>query len=126
KEGVSRREAHLMHMAVWERVVVSGEQDPVRWADILPRLIQLSHDAHRPRALRALGQLRADDLSDKERQRLWDALRAELHRHRSIPEAEWALPESDLVVLDALYRALAPNDIVARYLWLFSANPELP
>lgn len=47
------------------------------------------------------------------------ALRGVLNRHRSHPDANWALPESDLVELEDLYRILQPKDVIRRNLWLF-------
>lgn len=47
------------------------------------------------------------------------ALRDVLHNHRSYPDANWALPESDLVELEDLYRILQPKDVIRRNLWLF-------
>ena len=46
-------------------------------------------------------------------------LRDVLHNHRSYPDANWALPESDLVELEDLYRILQPKDVIRRNLWLF-------
>ena len=48
-----------------------------------------------------------------------NALREVLNRHRSHPDANWVLPESDLVELEDLYRILQPKDVIRRNLWLF-------
>lgn len=48
-----------------------------------------------------------------------NALRGVLNRHRSHPDANWVLPESDLVELEDLYRILQPKDVIRRNLWLF-------
>ena len=47
------------------------------------------------------------------------ALRDVLHNHRSYPDANWALPESDLVELEDLCHILQPRDVTERNLWLF-------
>lgn len=48
-----------------------------------------------------------------------NALRGVLNRHRSHPDANWSLSESDLVELEDLYRILQPKDVIRRNLWLF-------
>lgn len=48
-----------------------------------------------------------------------NALRGVLNRHRSHPDANWVLPESDLVELEDLCHILQPRDVTERNLWLF-------
>ena len=48
-----------------------------------------------------------------------NALRGVLNRHRSHPDANWSLSESDLVELEDLYHILQPKDVIRRNLWLF-------
>jgi hypothetical protein len=58
---------------------------------------------------------------------IWHQLRKILGRHRSYPESNWALPESELNAIDSLYKELAPTDLVQTYKWMFNENwPEFP
>lgn len=57
----------------------------------------------------------------------WETIRRILNHHRSHPDTDWALPESELVRLDNLYNILQPTDIIHRYIWLFNEHsPEFP
>lgn len=57
----------------------------------------------------------------------WNAIREILHHHRSYPDAEWALPETELMLWEQLYHQLGPKDIVIKYKWLFdSIWPKYP
>lgn len=126
KEGVTHKEVHAAHVAVWNLVLEQATAEPGRWADVVPHLHQLSEHVHRPKALAALEALEVNTLSRAARERLWTTLRKELHRHRSFREAKWAMPEDDLRRLESLYRRIEPSDLEVRYRWLFSDNPELP
>lgn len=57
---------------------------------------------------------------------IWGIIREILHRHRSVPGASWALPESELVRFESLYQKLEPTDVALRYIWLFDNHPLLP
>lgn len=57
----------------------------------------------------------------------WETIRGILNHHRSHPDTDWALPESELVRLENLYTKLQPTDIVPKYIWLFNKHwPEFP
>lgn len=60
------------------------------------------------------------------RDALWQKLRSQLHRHRQIPDADWALPETILQSLDHLYERFAPPDPIEKVAWLFNQTVELP
>lgn len=57
----------------------------------------------------------------------WNTIREILHHHRSFPDADWSLPETELVLLEQLYHQMEPTDIVIKYKWLFeSIWPKYP
>lgn len=57
----------------------------------------------------------------------WETIRGILNHHRSHPDTDWALPESELVRLENLYNKLQPTDIIHKYIWLFNEHwPEFP
>lgn len=57
----------------------------------------------------------------------WETIRGILNHHRSHPDTDWALPESELVRLENLYNKLQPTNIIHKYIWLFNEHwPEFP
>jgi len=57
----------------------------------------------------------------------WATIRKILNRHRSHPDTNWALPESELAKLEDLYSKLRPAGIIDKYIWLFNNySPEFP
>jgi len=94
-----------------------------RWAEIIERLRDFPQD----RRLETTRMLAADStMLNIGREALRSALRRFLSRHRSYPDAKWALPETELLDLEAIYKTLDPSDIQDRYVWLFDSRPELP
>jgi hypothetical protein len=51
-----------------------------------------------------------------------DETRRILHLHRSAPDADWTLNEDILSRYQAVYDALEPEDITAKYRWLFDSS----
>jgi hypothetical protein len=69
----------------------------------------------------------ADDVRDEIEQNeftAWETVRTILHRHRSHPDTNWALPESELSRLEELYYKLEPKDVIKKNIWLF--NNHMP
>lgn len=57
----------------------------------------------------------------------WHSLRKLLSHHRSYPDADWSLPESELVRYVKLYSALQPTDEIQKSLWMFDDYcPDFP
>jgi len=57
----------------------------------------------------------------------WATIRKILNHHRSHPDTKWALPESELKRLEALYYKLQPASILDKYIWLFNDHwPDFP
>lgn len=57
----------------------------------------------------------------------WHTTRKILNHHRSHPDTDWALRESDLKRYENLYIKLKPLDSVLEYIWLFNDHwPEFP
>jgi len=57
----------------------------------------------------------------------WHTVRHILHHHRSHPNADWALPNQELLRFEELYNRLTPNDLIQQSLWLFDSHwPEFP
>ena len=57
----------------------------------------------------------------------WATIRKILNHHRSHPDTDWALPESELKRLEDLYNKLQPTSTLDKYIWLFNDHwPEFP
>ncbi|MEM9855709.1 MAG: hypothetical protein AAF843_00030 [Bacteroidota bacterium] len=57
----------------------------------------------------------------------WHTLRNSLSHHRSHPETDWALPETELSKLQIIYERLMPEDSISKYKWLFDDHwPKFP
>lgn len=57
----------------------------------------------------------------------WATIRKILNHHRSHPDTDWALPESELKRLDDLYNKLQPYSTKEKYIWLFNEHwPKFP
>ena len=99
--------------------------DANRWTDIVNIISSLSPDVRR-RASEMMTQhidaIRENTNSNK----LWEKLRTELNRHRSFPDANWAMSAADLEPLAAAYQQLTPDDPASAYGWLFDGWPDPP
>ncbi|MDR7543045.1 MAG: hypothetical protein QN120_02195 [Armatimonadota bacterium] len=116
RKGVQEIAARLL-----EDVGESGS----RWEDLiaaLPSLPPATHEA----AVDRLRSLDPEGIRPEDRSRIWDGLRKLVARHRSFPDADWALPEVRLEPLAAIMERWEPAEPTARYGWLFSHSPDLP
>ena len=96
-----------------------------RWADLVGIISRFSPE-DRKQAIDLLSQ-RAKPLRQHPAVHgLWTRLRGVLHRHRSYPDAAWAMDEEDLAALEAVYQELTPADPVAAHARLFDNWPNLP
>lgn len=95
-----------------------------RWSQLLDRISDLWPD---PSGL--LDALDASELQIHDAAGglvIWAKLREVLHHHRRSPAAQWSLPESFLVRLDAAYEKFTPEDPLDRVGWLFREGVDLP
>ena len=99
--------------------------DAGRWTEVLGILSNMSAGS-RQRATELLAQQVAAIRQHPECPNLWTKLRWELNRHRSFPDAEWAMATTDLEPLAAIYQTLTPGDPAEAYAWLFDSWPDLP
>jgi transcriptional regulator with XRE-family HTH domain len=96
-----------------------------RWHDLINAFANLPPE-HRKAALEQLTAAAERINDDDARAEIGGALRAFLSHHREFPDAEWALPEEELVPVEALYLAMQPRDLFKRCTWLFSSHVRLP
>ena len=64
-------------------------------------------------------------VEDGDRAKLRATLRQFLNHHRSFPDAEWAIPESELENFQGVYDQLEPSDLVERHAYMFDNGPVL-
>ena len=120
------------HQDIWryvgaiEEYLVSGAKgDAHRWAAMMGIVSKLSPGT-RAQALSALLEQSEVLRQQPAALDLWARLRLELNRHRSFPDAEWAMAAEEVSILAAAYARLTPLDAVSAHSWLFDNRPELP
>jgi len=109
---------------VVDKILKNVGKDGKKWAEVMEHYSDLPQQ-EREKIIRELSSLIT--IIDDSQHCLWNKLRKILSRHRSFPDAEWALPEKELREIEKIYNELEPADIIERYLWLFEDyRPELP
>ncbi len=112
------------HSEVIEMLINLFDNDEEKFSQIITETTNLSQNDRK----RVLDW--ADTVCSKVEQKkftTWDAIRKILNHHRSYPDTDWALPESELVRLENLYYKLQPKDSINKYIWLFNDHwPEFP
>ncbi|WP_343745296.1 hypothetical protein [Chitinophaga sp.] len=112
------------HSAVIEMLIRLFDNDEQKFSQLISETTNLS-----PVDRRSVLDW-ADDVYinvKQEKFTTWEAIRGILHHHRSHPDTDWALPESELDRLENLYNKLQPTDIINKYIWLFNSHwPEFP
>ncbi len=92
--------------------------DTARWVALIERAGDLPLDT-RTELIDALIDLEKELEDDEVRDELWASLRKLVALHREFPDANWALPESELNRLDPLVERFTPESVEARFGWLF-------
>lgn len=114
----------------WQQIQACGDlliklvgTDTGRWVDVIEQFENFPESAQ----ARLIGRLREFDISALEtaaQKKISDALREKINWHRSYPDADWVLPADTLDELEGVKERFEPQDLLARYLWLFS-HPHL-
>lgn len=95
------------------------------WPSLLTRLSDLPPEFCN-KAIAKLEDAAKSIVSLPERLAIWQALRDLLHHHRSVPGADWILPEAILCQISDVYDLFEPASPLDRFKWLFSHRPHLP
>ena len=96
----------------------SAGQDPQRLVDLIQNIGTTPPEARA--RLRDHLKAFASQVQDKDqRLAVWSAVREETNKHRHFHQAQWALPETEIAPFDSITSALAPEDLIDRYAWLF-------
>jgi hypothetical protein len=111
-------------VAVSERLLQDVGVHLRRWPLLIAHISHLAPD--REAAFTALEAVEPRIQSKNDRAAMWDALREQLHHHRQVPDAEWALPADELERLETIYHRFEPSDPLERIAWLFGSPVQLP
>jgi len=110
---------------ITQRLLADVGSRIVHWNELISALANLSPDRRRE-CIGLLSSVAPRIRDDDDRMVLSDALRRLLNHHRSFPDAEWALPSSELDMIANVYIALEPENLIKRFVWLFGSNAQLP
>ena len=122
---ITRGEFFEVTKEVLQRMLNDVGASGARWEDLISALADLPLESHQM-IVDHLGSLAADTLEEANRVRICSALRTLLSQHRSFSDAPWALSADRLDQLDDLLERFAPEDLSARFGWLFADHIELP
>ena len=110
--------------AITNRLLSCVGNDGLRWAKMLENISDLPPE-QRHRIIEQLSSC-VNEISSG-RSEVRNKLRKILSRHRSFPDANWALPEQELIEIGKVYSLLEPQDIIERFCWLFDEHwPDIP
>ncbi len=100
--------------------------DVGQWKKLL-RTLSAIEEVTRRELLRKLERTADEVELGMEAETLRTEIRAELNRHRSYPDAWWAMPPEDVKTLNTIYYKLTPADPVTANAWVFKSDwPDLP
>lgn len=111
--------------AIFERLLDDAAADAARLAVLVDAMPNLP-PASRATLLERIGALH-DGLDANARATLWSAMRDEAAKNREYADAKWALPEEDVIKLEALVARYQPEAPTVRLRWLFANHmPSIP
>lgn len=118
---VTRGEYMEFVAAVVERCVADAGLDPSRWVQLIQAYSDLSPDDQGAILSGLEAQIDSGSFDESGKKLLWDELRDLVGKHREFHDARWALPEDELVKLDAFINRLTPQGARANHEWLFQS-----
>ena len=111
---------HVVQYAVEQATAV-----PARWVELIPRIYTVP-PAQKDAIIGGLEQSTTDLAPDSPNAlAVWEALRTEVSRHGSFPDAEWAMPSDVVDRLERLASQLEPTKMPERHAWLFGWHPDI-
>jgi hypothetical protein len=99
----------------------SGE----RWKTLVEALDDVPLECHEA-ILSRLDSLAGEPLAADSRVTIWNTLRELLSKHRSFPNADWALPAERVETIAVVFAKFEPSDPVVRDRYLFTNHATLP
>ncbi|MFC4356217.1 hypothetical protein ACFO0S_14245 [Chryseomicrobium palamuruense] len=119
-EAEYKKATHEIVKLLLKEVGVSGRH----WVKIINAIPRLPLEDFEI-VLNELKRISNIDIGSEEKALIWNAIRKEISRHRSFPDADWALPMEIVNRLEETYHKFEIQEPVSRYSWLFSSRPEL-
>lgn len=109
--------------ALVERILSNVGTSSEKWCDVIKRMDSLPTNLL-DLIIDALHKVDTTGMEPAELATIWGNLREIIHKHREFPDAQWAMPKEAVDRLDSVHQKFAPQDLVHRYAWLFTFNPE--
>jgi len=98
--------------------------DGNRWKSLIESFGHLpKEDAER--VILRLEQIDRNFLGTENQIAIWAAMRSLVAKHKRFSDAQWALPSEVIDRLHHIYKQFTPEDLIARYGWLFNNHVEL-
>lgn len=110
-----------------DRCIEDARASVARWLELIDKLDDVP-PTDRAQVLSVLRRRAVEErvFDEGQRTQIWDKLRSLASRHRSFSDADWALPEDELVPIDELVDELRPASSRVRTRWLFDDyHPDL-
>lgn len=111
ERGVTRSDYGRTIKELVAKALAIAANTPARWLDFIKHLPSFPH-AEFLNALDQLDRLSASCLPIALKQTLWVAVRDLAQQHRFFADAEWALPDEDVLRLETVRDKLQPDDPV--------------
>jgi hypothetical protein len=114
------------HTTVIDLLISIFDYTEEKLADLVDKSDEIRLSYENREKMRAFIQSVSEKVERKEN-KVWKAIGKVLSSHRSISDAQWALPETELIKYDELYKLFEPTDEIEKNVWLFEENwPSFP
>ncbi|RDI10251.1 hypothetical protein [Flavobacterium sp. AG291] len=123
-QNYTHKEVHDTYSSVFSLILETLEYEDSKFLELINKSVNLASTDRRK-----IFDWVEKHASDVKMSSLmtWNGLRKILHHHRSYSNADWALPETELLHYEKLYKKLTPQDTISRNLWLFNEQwPDFP
>ncbi len=109
--------------AVMERVLYNMGTGSKRLCDVVKK-IELLPPQLQDKSINHLLAVDTTNINQKELATICDTLREIIHKHKEFSHTKWAMTADTVEKLLLLYQKFEPKNIIYRYAWLFSFNPN--
>lgn len=108
-----------MYSEVVDMLIGLCDGDETKFSDLIEAALQ-----SRPRDRERILEWAQENVRQirHEKHLAWHTLRRVLNKHKLYPDANWAFTGKELYPLEQLYNQLQPDDVQARYMYLFNAD----
>ena len=96
----------------------------VRLCNVIKKLEYLPFKL-RDKVIDFIASMETTDRQDADIVVVWNSLRNVIYKHKEYSTARWAMPREVIQQLESIYHRFEPQNLIYRYAWLFSLNPQL-